>query len=165
MALAGVLPFLIADPGAFYDDTVRYGAGTYKIVGYGLSAILVRLGVLDDRDGELPVRAAGPPHLGAADRLAAAGSAPLEELWVGAAGFAISILWLMFIGRTFNNYYLLWPMTGRLRCSAPSAALLVPASLPAALANANCWARPVTYTRSASATTGLAYLPPGKRHT
>ena len=51
---AGVLPFLIADPGAFYDDTVKYGAGTYKIVGYGLSAILVRLGILDDRDGSYP---------------------------------------------------------------------------------------------------------------
>jgi hypothetical protein len=35
-----------------------------------------------------------------------------QELWVGAVAFAISILWLMFIGRTFNNYYLVWPMTG-----------------------------------------------------
>ena len=51
---AGVLPFLVADPVAFYEDTVRYGAGTYKIVGYGLSGILVRLGVLEDRDGAYP---------------------------------------------------------------------------------------------------------------
>ena len=50
----GVLPFLFADPGAFWDDTVKYGAGTYRIVGYGLSAILVRLGILDDRDGSYP---------------------------------------------------------------------------------------------------------------
>ena len=35
-----------------------------------------------------------------------------RELWIGAAAFAVSILWLMFIGRTFNNYYLVWPMTG-----------------------------------------------------
>ena len=34
------------------------------------------------------------------------------EIWLGAAGFAISILWLMFIGRTFNNYYLIWPLVG-----------------------------------------------------
>ena len=27
-------------------------------------------------------------------------------------GFSISILVLLFIGRTFNNYYLVWPMTG-----------------------------------------------------
>ena len=50
----GVLPFLIADPGAFYDDTVKYGAGTYKIVGYGLSGILVRIGIIDDREGTYP---------------------------------------------------------------------------------------------------------------
>ena len=48
------LPFLIADPGAFVDDTVKYGAGTYKIVGYGLSAILVRAGILEDREGSYP---------------------------------------------------------------------------------------------------------------
>jgi hypothetical protein len=45
------------------------------------------------------------------------------ELWVGAAAFAVSILWLMFIGRTFNNYYLVWPMTG-----AVAAALMALAS-------------------------------------
>ncbi|MDQ3571160.1 MAG: hypothetical protein M3396_11200, partial [Actinomycetota bacterium] len=36
----------------------------------------------------------------------------LREGWVGPAGFAISMLVLLFIGRTFNNYYLVWPMTG-----------------------------------------------------
>ncbi|HEY7453746.1 MAG TPA: glycosyltransferase 87 family protein, partial [Thermoleophilaceae bacterium] len=109
---AGVLPFLIADPGAFWDDTVKYGAGTYKIVGYGLSAILVRLGILDDRDGSYPFALIAlltwvplTVWLLLAQRRAA-------ERWVGAAAFAVSILWLMFIGRTFNNYYLVWPMTG-----------------------------------------------------
>jgi hypothetical protein len=110
--LVAALPFLIADPKAFYDDTVKYGAGTYRIVGYGLSAILVRLGVIDDRDGSYPFAL-----------IALLTWVPLtvwllytqrraRELWVGAAAFAISILWLMFIGRTFNNYYLLWPLTG-----------------------------------------------------
>jgi hypothetical protein len=109
---AGILPFLVADPVAFYEDTVKYGAGTYRIVGYGLSAILVRLGIIDDRDGSYPFAL-----------LALLTWVPLtiwlllvqrraEELWLGAAAFAISILWLMFIGRTFNNYYLVWPMTG-----------------------------------------------------
>jgi hypothetical protein len=37
-----------------------------------------------------------------------------NDSWVGAAAFAVSILWLMFIGRTFNNYYLVWPLTGAL---------------------------------------------------
>ena len=109
---AGILPFLIAAPVALYEDTVRYGAGTYRIVGYGLSAILVRLGIIDDREGAYPFAllalltwAPLTVWLLHAQRRAA-------ELWVGAAAFAVSILWLMFIGRTFNNYYLVWPLTG-----------------------------------------------------
>jgi Glycosyltransferase family 87 len=109
---AGILPFLAADPKAFYEDTIRYGAGTYRIVGYGLSAILVRLGIIDDREGAYPFAL-----------LALLTWVPLTvwllyiqrrsaELWFGAAAFAVSILWLMFIGRTFNNYYLVWPLTG-----------------------------------------------------
>jgi hypothetical protein len=124
---AGILPFLVADPVAFYEDTIRYGAGTYRIVGYGLSAILVEIGVIDDREGAYPFAL-----------IALLTWVPLTvwllllqhrsaELWVGAAAFAISILWLMFIGRTFNNYYLVWPMTG-----AAVAALMAVASTRAA---------------------------------
>ncbi|MBA3359707.1 MAG: DUF2029 domain-containing protein [Thermoleophilaceae bacterium] len=108
----GILPFLIADPVAFYDDTVKFGAGTYKIVGYGLSAMLIRAGILDDRDGSYPFVL-----------FAVLAWLPLtvwllwvqhrsRELWVGAVGFSISVLVLLFIGRTFNNYYLVWPATG-----------------------------------------------------
>jgi len=122
---AGILPFLAADPVAFYEDTVRFGAGTYRIVGYGLSAILVEVGVIDNREGAYPFAV-----------LALLTWAPLtvwlllvqrrsDALWVGAAAFAISILWLMFIGRTFNNYYLVWPLTG-----AVAAALLASAHAP-----------------------------------
>ena len=109
----GLLPFLIADPEAFYDDTIRYGAGTYRIVGYGLSAILVRA-----RDPRRPRRAptrsrCSPCSPGCRSPSGSCSrSAGRQELWFGAAGFAVSILWLMFIGRTFNNYYLVWPMTG-----------------------------------------------------
>jgi hypothetical protein len=109
---AGILPFLIADPVAFYEDTIKFGAGTYKIVGYGLSAILIRLGILEDRDGSYPFALFAvltwlplTVWLLFAQRKA-------EELWIGAAAFSVSLLWLMFIGRTFNNYYLVWPMTG-----------------------------------------------------
>jgi hypothetical protein len=120
---AGILPFLAADVVAFYDDTIRYGAGTYRIVGYGLSAILVEAGIVDDRDGAYPFALIAlltwvplTAWLLLVQRRAA-------EAWVGAAAFAISILWLMFIGRTFNNYYLVWPMTG-----AVAAALMAVAS-------------------------------------
>jgi Glycosyltransferase family 87 len=111
---AGVLPFFLADPVAFYDDTIKYGAGTYRIVGYGLSAILVRLGIIAERDDSYPFALVAlltwvplTVWLLLAQRRA-------QELWVGAAAFGVSILWLMFIGRTFNNYYLVWPMTGAL---------------------------------------------------
>jgi Glycosyltransferase family 87 len=120
---AGILPFLIAGPVAFYEDTIKYGAGTYRIVGYGLSAILVETGIVADREAAYPFAL-----------IALLTWVPLtvwlllvqrraSELWIGAAGFAISILWLMFIGRTFNNYYLVWPMTG-----AAVAALMAVAS-------------------------------------
>src|SRR6188472_297639 len=52
--LACLLPFLIADPGALWHDTVGYGAATYRIVGYGLSNLLVNAGVIDDRFGYYP---------------------------------------------------------------------------------------------------------------
>ena len=72
---AGILPFFVADPVAFYEDTIKYGAGTYRIVGYGLSAILVEVGIVDGSRRRLPVRAARPAHLGPAHRLAAARAA------------------------------------------------------------------------------------------
>jgi hypothetical protein len=120
---AGILPFVIASPVAFYEDTVKFGAGTYRIVGYGLSAILLEAGIVEDREGAYPFAL-----------LALLTWVPLTlwllllqrrspDLWVGAAAFAVSILWLMFIGRTFNNYYLVWPMTG-----AVAAALMAVAS-------------------------------------
>jgi hypothetical protein len=109
---AGILPFLIADPGAFYDDTVKYGAGTYRIVGYGLSAILVRLGVIEDRDGSYPFALIALLTWAPLTVWLLIAQRRAQELWVGGTAFAVSILWLMFIGRTFNNYYLVWPMTG-----------------------------------------------------
>jgi hypothetical protein len=117
LAFAGVLavcalPFLIADPGAFWDDTVKYGAGTYRIVGYGLSAILIRLGILDDRYGSYPFALIALLTWVPLTAWLVYAQWRARELWIGAAAFSLSILWLMFIGRTFNNYYLVWPMTG-----------------------------------------------------
>ena len=107
-----VLPFLIADPVAFYEDTVEFGAGTYKIVGYGLSAILVRAGIVDDRDGAYPFALIALLTWLPLTAWLLLQQHRLREQWVGPAGFAISMLVLLFIGRTFNNYYLLWPATG-----------------------------------------------------
>src|SRR4029077_15869932 len=50
------LPFLINDFAAFYDDVVRYNAGgaawTYPISGMGFSALLLALGVVEDRQAD-----------------------------------------------------------------------------------------------------------------
>ncbi len=115
------LPFIVADPTAFWEDTVEFGAGTYKIVGYGLSAMLVRAGILADRDGAYPFALIALLTwlpltvylLYTVDRA--------RQLWPAAAAFAISILMLLFIGRTFNNYYLVWPLTGAIIAAAVAA--------------------------------------------
>ena len=109
--MAGFLPFLVADPGALWHDTVSYGAGTYRIVGYGLSAILLNLHVLADRNGAypffplvvlvwLPVTAA-----------LVWGQWRNRSLWLGAAGTAVSIFLLTFLGRVFQISYLVYPST------------------------------------------------------
>jgi hypothetical protein len=134
--LAGVvvmtaLPFLIADPQALWDDTIAYGADTYRIVGYGLSALLLNVGVLDDRFGYypflplavfvwLPVTA----WLLLAQRRSGV-------LWTGAAGFAVSILLLLWLSRVFQNSYLFWPLT-----ALALAWLLAVARLPSAAGSA-----------------------------
>ncbi len=141
------LPFLIADPKAFVDDTVKYGAGTYRIVGYGLSAILVRAGIVEDREGSYPfVLFALLLWLPFTVWLLLQQRRSQEE-WFAAAGFSLSILLLLFLGRTFNNYYLVWPATAAARRLLDRAV------------SAYRYERPVRYTRFRSATTGLAYFP------
>ena len=107
-----VLPFLVADPVAFYEDTVKFGTGTYKIVGYGLSAMLIRAGILEDRDGSYPFAPIALLTWLPVTAWLLVQAHRARETWVAAAGFTISILVLLFIGRTFNNYYLVWPMMG-----------------------------------------------------
>jgi hypothetical protein len=110
--VVGILPFLAWDPGAFWADTIEYGGSTYRIVGYGLSGLLLQAGILDDRTGSypflpllavvwLPVTAW---LLWTARRSAA--------LWPYAAGFAVSILLLVWLGRVFHGSYLVWPLAG-----------------------------------------------------
>jgi hypothetical protein len=110
--VASVLPFLIADPGALWDDTVAYGAGTYRIIGYGLAAILFNVGLIDGRFDYYPFVP-----------LAFALWLPLTvwllwsqrraaTLWAGAAGFSVSMFVLLFLSRVFQSSYLVWPLTG-----------------------------------------------------
>jgi hypothetical protein len=109
---AGVLPFLVADPGAFWGDTISYGASTYRIIGYGLSGLLVRAHVIHDRFGHYPFALLAllvwlPVTAWLVWNQLRAGA-----LWLGAAGFAVSMFVLLFVSRVFQNSYLVWPLTG-----------------------------------------------------
>ena len=109
---AGFLPFLIADPGALWHDTISYGTGTYRILGYGLSALLYNAGVIDSRYDSYPFGILVlviwlPVTL----RLLAIQRRSRAE-WEGAAGFAVSMFVLLFVARTFQTSYLVWPLTG-----------------------------------------------------
>lgn len=111
IVVLGILPFAISDLGALWDDTIAYGAQTYRIIGYGLAGVLLELGVLDDRFGPYPFLP-----------LAAVLWLPVtawllwtqwrsRRLWIGAASFAASIFGLLYLGRVFQNSYLIWPLT------------------------------------------------------
>lgn len=56
--LALILPFVLWNPSAFYDDVIRYTNGTsatsYPIVGYGLSKMLLNLGVIRTQTDSYP---------------------------------------------------------------------------------------------------------------
>ena len=112
VVLVTFLPFLVADPSALWDDTIAYGADTYRIVGYGLSALLLNLGALDDRFGYYPFL-----PLAVLIWLPVTAWLLLSQrrsglLWPGAAGFAVSISLLFFISRVFQTSYLIWPLVG-----------------------------------------------------
>lgn len=110
--LAGFVPFAIADPGALWADTVEYGAETYRIVGYGLSAILLQLGVLDDREGAYPFSLFLLLVWLPASVLLVRASLRSGADWVAAASFAASMYLLLFLGRVFQISYLVWPLLG-----------------------------------------------------
>ena len=106
----GVLPFVVWDPGAFWADTIEYGGKTYRIVGYGLSGLLVEGGLIDRRTDPYPFL----PLLALVwlpRRCGCCGVPAGRDLWV-AAGFAVSFFMLVFLGRVFQPSYLVWPLAG-----------------------------------------------------
>jgi len=129
--LAGILPFAIADPGALWDDTIAYGAQTYRIIGYGLAGVLVEAGILDDRFGLYPfIWLALVLWLPLTAWLAWT-QWRVRQLWVGAASFAASIFVLVYLGRVFQTSYLIWPLTALLVSFALASERDVDAAAPA----------------------------------
>jgi uncharacterized membrane protein len=118
---AGILPFFVANPAAFWRDTITYGGSTYRIVGYGLSNLFLKAGIVDDRFGSYPFF-----------WLALLVWLPVTvwllwnqrrdgRLWVAAAAFGLSIFVLFFISRVFQTSYLIWPLTAVLVAAALAA--------------------------------------------
>ena len=110
--LATVLPFLIADPGALWDDTIAYGTDTYRIVGYGLAALLLNLGALDDRFGYYPFLPFALLVWLPITAWLLWSQWRARTAWTAAAGFSISMFVLLWLSRVFQTSYLAWPLTG-----------------------------------------------------
>jgi uncharacterized membrane protein len=109
VVVAGFLPFLIADPGAVWDDTIAYGTGTYRIIGYGLAGILVGAGVVD-RDGDYPFALLALLVWVPITTWLLLGQVRSRAAWTAGGGFAISVFVLFWLSRVFQNSYLLWPL-------------------------------------------------------
>lgn len=108
--VAAFVPFLVADAGGVWRDTVAYGGSTYRIIGYGLSSLFLKAGFVDNRYGSYPFV-----------WLLIAIWVPLTawllwnqyraaRMWTAAAGFALSMFALLFISRVFQTSYLVWPL-------------------------------------------------------
>ncbi len=111
------LPFLLWGPRAFIDDTLVYGTSAYRIVGYGLSGILVDLHVVT-RDGAYPFVIVAlviwlPLTIIALRRQWLAPAA-----WRAALGFALSFLLLAWIARYFQTSGFVYPLAGLLVAAA-----------------------------------------------
>jgi len=109
---AGVLPFFAWDPGAFWTDTIEYGGSIYRIVGYGLSGLLLKAGILDDRTGSYPFLLLLLLVWLPATAWLLWRQLRSVERWRAPAGFAVSIFLLIFVARVFHGSYLVWPLAG-----------------------------------------------------
>ena len=108
----GALPFLVADPRALWEDTVTYGTGTYRILGYGLSALLLRAHVIADRNSHYPFFVLALVVWLPVTAVLVRAQWQARAAWLGGAGFTASIFLLLFIGRVFHASYLVYPLTG-----------------------------------------------------
>jgi uncharacterized membrane protein len=127
VVLVPSLVFAAGDPGAFWNDTITFGASTYRVIGYGLAGILVKAGIVD-RTGSYPFPLIALltwlPVTGALLWLQRRDRAP----WMPAAGFAASMFMLVFIARVFQTSYLIYPLAGL--CVAAVAACWSPGASP-----------------------------------
>jgi hypothetical protein len=98
-------------------------------VGYGLAAMLVRVGLLENRHDDYPFGLIALVVWTPVTLLLLRVQLRSREPWIGAAGFALSIFLLIFIGRVFHSSYLVWPLAG----AVLAALLAFPARIPVAV--------------------------------
>ena len=106
---AGFLPFLLADASGLWDDTVAYGTGTYRIIGYGLAGLLVGADVVE-RDGDYPFVLLALVFWVPATAWLLLGVVRSRASWQAAGGLAISLFVLLWLSRVLQSSYLLWPL-------------------------------------------------------
>jgi hypothetical protein len=111
------LPFLLWNPGAFIDDTLIYGTSAYRIVGYGLSGILVDLGAVT-RDGSYPFVLIALVTWLPLTLLLLRRQWRMPAPWQAALGFALSFLVLAWIARYFQTSGFVYPLAALLVAAA-----------------------------------------------
>jgi hypothetical protein len=109
VVVVGSLPFLVWDPGALLNDTFEFGAGAYRVVGYGLSNLLVRADLVE-RTGSYPFVWLAllvwlPLTILLCVRLARE-----REYWTAPLAAAVSWFLLFWIARVFQTSYLIYPL-------------------------------------------------------
>jgi hypothetical protein len=115
-ALAAVVvipavPFLIWDAHGFINDTVTFGADTYRVIGYGLAGLAVRAHLVS-RTGNYPF-----PVIAALTWLPATVLLLVAQWrrpvgWILPFGFAVSMFALLYVARVFQVTYLIYPLAG-----------------------------------------------------
>jgi hypothetical protein len=93
------------------DDTITFGAETYRVIGYGLSGLLVETGLID-RTGSYPFTLIALLTWLPVTVLLLVAQRRAPASWLPAAGFAASMLMLVFIARVFQTSYLVYPLAG-----------------------------------------------------
>ncbi|MEA2665994.1 MAG: hypothetical protein QOI11_2938, partial [Candidatus Eremiobacteraeota bacterium] len=90
--------------------------------------LLIRAHVIADRDGTYPLALIALLTWLPLTGWLLVQAWRAREPWLPAIGFTISILVLLFIGRTFNNYYLVWPLTGAVIAAATAIGAVSPSA-------------------------------------
>jgi hypothetical protein len=108
---AGLLPFAIANPGAFWSDTISYGTETYRIVGYGLAQLLEEAGLVS-ASGDYPFLLLVLLVWLPATAALVAMQLRSRDLRTGAVSFSVSMFLLLFLARAFQTSHMIWPALG-----------------------------------------------------